>query len=298
MARAGGIFPTRRDFFTIGGAAATAAILASCVATSSSPGHPKLHRGLPLVIAHRGNSSIAPENTLAAFASAARSGADLIEIDIHPNAEGIATVIHDDAVDRTTDGTGLVAELNSAEIAKLDAGSWFAPEFAGQTVPTLSDVITLAQQFPQARWLIEFKGAWNFDGVARVRDQLTSADPISADRTGVDLTSRVMLQSFDVETMEILAQEMPEFRRGLLVRKVDKSTIALAESLDVMAINPSLRNILPYPQRIRELRAAGFEVMVWTVNDPSYWALLIQADASAIITDRPDQLIEFLARFR
>ena len=90
------------------------------------------------MIAHRGYSSITPENTLAAMAAGARAGADSVEIDVATSADGVPYVIHDNTVDRTTDGTGALPSLQSSLLDSLDAGSWFSPAFAGQPLPRFS----------------------------------------------------------------------------------------------------------------------------------------------------------------
>lgn len=239
-----------------------------------------------LVIAHRGNSSLAPENTLAAYEAAAIAGVDMIEIDIHLNAEGEVVVIHDDSVDRTTDGSGLISDLNTVEVARLDAGSWFSPHYAGQQVPMFADVIDLALRFPEVHWLVEFKGTWSSDGVARVGAQLAEAE----------LTDSMLLQSFDVQTMEALAKVLPQYRRGLLVGIVEDSTFELAKSLGVMCVNPALRYVAVVPERVKELQNAGFDVMAWTANEYADWDVLVDAGVNGIITDRPDRLIGYLAR--
>ena len=94
------------------------------------------------VQAHRGASAIAPENTIAAFRAAAEQGAKWVELDVALSADGELIVIHDDSVDRTSSGTGNLGTLTAAEIAILDGGAWFAPRFAGERIPTLSEVIT------------------------------------------------------------------------------------------------------------------------------------------------------------
>src|SRR5437764_15010234 len=89
----------------------------------------------PLIIAHRGHSAGAPEQTLAAYRMAARLGADMIEADVRQSRDGKLIMLHDAMLDRTTSGNGLAAELSWAELMKLDAGSWFAPAFAGERIP-------------------------------------------------------------------------------------------------------------------------------------------------------------------
>ena len=97
--------------------------------------------GLPRVIAHRGASAAAPENTLAAFRAAKEQGAEMVELDARLTRDGVLVVIHDSTLDRTTDGRGRVALSDSDSIARLDAGSWFDPAFRGERLPTLVNTV-------------------------------------------------------------------------------------------------------------------------------------------------------------
>jgi glycerophosphoryl diester phosphodiesterase len=99
--------------------------------------------GRPVVEAHRGDSANAPENTLAAFRAAVALPVRWIELDVHPTQDGVLVVIHDDTVDRTTDGSGAVSDLTGEALRRLDAGSWFDAQFAGERIPTLAEVIDL-----------------------------------------------------------------------------------------------------------------------------------------------------------
>lgn len=128
------------------------------------------------VVAHRGNSSVAPQNTLAAFEAAWRAGADAIELDVQLTADRQVVVIHDDTVDATTDGTGPVAGLTLAQVRALDAGGWFSPAFAGQRVPAFDEVVGLLLDRPGIDLLCEVKGAWTPDEAALVTEPLL-ADP-------------------------------------------------------------------------------------------------------------------------
>src|SRR5215471_15400951 len=97
--------------------------------------------GRPYVIGHRGAMGHAPENTFASFRKGFELGAPLLELDVHLSADGQLVVIHDETVDRTTNGSGRVADMSTAEIRRLDAGSWFGCAFAGEPVPMLSEVL-------------------------------------------------------------------------------------------------------------------------------------------------------------
>ncbi|MCL6609799.1 MAG: glycerophosphoryl diester phosphodiesterase, partial [Geminicoccaceae bacterium] len=165
--------------------------------------------GLPRVIAHRGASSRAPENTLAAFRSAREAGAAMVELDARLARDGVLVVIHDSTLDRTTDGHGRVIETDSAEIRRLDAGSWFDPRFRGERVPTLEEALALLARLGLAV-NVELK-----------------ADPGEERRTGAEaarLVERVwpadgppvLISSFEEDALAAARREAPELPRGLL----------------------------------------------------------------------------------
>ena len=120
----------------------------------------------PWIIGHRGVPCEAPENTISGFELAISQGADLIEIDLHMSADGQLFVIHDDAVDRTTDGTGRVGDLSADELRALDAGSWMSPKYCGEKIPTLSEVLELTAS--RAGIVVELKHASDqYPGIER-----------------------------------------------------------------------------------------------------------------------------------
>ncbi len=117
----------------------------------------------PWVIAHRGLAKRAPENTLAAFLAAGAAGAHAVELDVHMSRDGALIVMHDEAVDRTTDGSGQILDLSSSEIRRLDAGSWFGEAFVGERVPLLEEVMAL-----DLKPIIELKhGSERYPGIER-----------------------------------------------------------------------------------------------------------------------------------
>ena len=154
---------------------------------------------LVLVDAHRGTSAWFPENTLAAFEAAIASGADSVELDVQLSADGVAVVIHDDTVDRTTNGSGAVAQLTAAELGALDAGSWKSPSFSGEPIPTLE----------QCLWLLA--------GTARINMELKARD-LSLAEIAVEaieqrrLHRQVIVSSFHLELLTAVRRALPEVR--------------------------------------------------------------------------------------
>lgn len=255
------------------------------VAPTGGPG-----AGAPLVIAHRGNSAVAPQNTLAAFEAAWRAGAGSIEIDIQPTADGHVVVIHDDTVDATTDGQGVVSEMTLDAVRSLDAGSWFAAAYAGQRVPTFDEVLDLMARRPGIDLLLELKGPWTTEQVR----------PVTAAIRAADLADRVVGQSFWPESVAALAEADPGLRRGLLVFQVPDEggvdeLVRVAADLGVMTVNPYGPLLVQHPDLVDRLHAAGLQVMVWTLNEPEHWAGAVALGVDAVITDRPDRLAGWLA---
>lgn len=246
------------------------------------------------VIGHRGNSSVAPQNTLAAFEAACAAGVDAIELDVQLTADGHAVVIHDDEVDATTDGTGRVDGLTLDEVRALDAGSWFAPAYAGQRVPVLAEVVDLLVRQPRTDLLLELKGVWTADRVRLLLGPLAEAG----------LLPRVVGQSFEPDSVAALREVAPQLHRGLLVEDLPlgpdgaphlAALDGLCSRLGVMTCNPDGRLLQTHPDLVDAQHAAGRQVMVWTLDEPWMWAEAEALGVDAVITNRPDRLRGWLA---
>lgn len=240
---------------------------------------------MTIVIAHRGNSSVAPENTLAAFEAAWRAGADAIELDVQLTVDGHVVVIHDETLDATTDASGALAATALAGVRSADAGGWFSPAFAGQRVPTFDEVLQLLLTRPGIDLLLEVKGSWTVDQVRRVTEPIAAAG----------LVDRVVVQSFSPETVAALAEAAPGLRRGLLVLEVVPDLLEQCAELGVVTCNPHGLLLLREPALVDRLHAAGLLVVVWTLNEPEHWAAAVDLGVDGIITDRPDRLAGWLA---
>lgn len=236
--------------------------------------------GAPMtVIAHRGASSAAPENTLLSDEVARRGGARWIENDVQPSEDGVPYVLHDTTVDRTTDGTGPIRELTAAELDTLDAGSWFAPAFTGARVPTLAAQLD-DLRLRGGNLVLEIKGRHSRDEVARIVQAIRDHG----------MTGRVLVQSFDPEALRHTRALAPELPLGLLRDKLDPDPVAVAQELGLSTYNPSAAQLSAHPDAVRRLHAAGVAVMVWTVDTPARWKTLDALGADGIITNRPAEL--------
>lgn len=152
------------------------------------------------LVAHRGASAVAPENTLSAFHAAIEAGADAIELDVQASADGQLVVVHDSTLDRTTDGTGAVFETDGATIATLDAGSWFSPDHAGERVPTLDEVLGLGG----IGFEVELKG-YGADFLAGVLAAVAAAGVLD----------RVEFTGWNLPLLALLKRLEPSARTGL-----------------------------------------------------------------------------------
>ena len=240
--------------------------------------------GTPKVIAHRGNSSVAPENTLVAIESAIRCGAHAIEIDVQLTRDGVPVIIHDTALDRTTDGSGPLADVDSAHLRTLDAGSWFAPVYAHQRVPLLEEVLARLAQDSRIELLLEFKGTWEAADVRAVADAIA----------GHRFEDRVVVQSFSVPTVAALAEVAPALRRGLLIAEPGDTLLDQCRGLGVVTGNPSGRVVAEHPELIAQLHEAGLAAMVFTLNEPAHWTQAAALGVDAVFTDRPDRMLGWL----
>jgi glycerophosphoryl diester phosphodiesterase len=244
--------------------------------------------GAPLTVwAHRGASSATPENTAASDEVARRAGAEWIENDVQPTADGIPVILHDATVDRTTDGTGAIRGLTVAQVGALDAGSWFAPAFTGQRVPTLAQQLQGLKQ-RGGNLLLEIKGRHTRDEVATIVDVVRQSG----------MANRVFVQSFEVDALQFTRELAPELPLGLLRSTLDPDPVAIAKELGLAAYNPSDAAFQTRPGIAADLHDAGVAVNVWTVDDANRWKALENAGVDGIITNRPAELAGWNAAFR
>ncbi|NIQ98567.1 MAG: glycerophosphodiester phosphodiesterase [Desulfuromonadales bacterium] len=231
------------------------------------------------VWAHRGASAVAPENTLAAFAEAEAGGAEGIEIDVHLSRDGVPVVIHDETLKRTTDGVGWVSDFSVAELQRLDAGAWFASEFAGETIPTLEEILEWAGS--RLRVNIEIKTA---DAALAVVELLRSFP-----------RSDVLLSSFDSDLLSFLRREEVSLPLGFLcdrrswTRVLKQAVASRAESF-----HPR-RNLVNRPM-IAACRREGLAVYPWTVDNPGDVRRFCRLGTDGLFTNDPRGVRKVLRR--
>ncbi len=254
----------------------------------------------PLVIAHQGGDGVWPGDTVFAYEKAVELGADVIEMDAHITKDGQIVLMHDEKVDRTTDGTGLIEDLTLDELKQLDAAyKWsndgdktFPYRGQGIQVPTLDE---LFQQFPEMRYVIEIKLTQN-----PIDKPLCD---LIRNRTMQD---KVVIASFHDEAMENFRAACPEVAtsasRGEVTTFVILGKVFLSglvapqyESIQPPYDPAESKNIPIMTKRfIREAHAKNIAVEPWTVNDPALMKQYIEWGVDGIMTDRPDLMVQVL----
>jgi len=236
------------------------------------------------VVAHRGGSMLAPENTLVAFRNALAIGVDRIELDVHLTRDNVVIVMHDDRINRTTNGKGKIRDLTYEELAGYVAGCGFSEKYIGEKIPSLDEALQLIGG--QCTLLIEIKNPGNiYDGLEK-----QVADLICK----FDARSWCVVQSFEYETLQRLHKIDARIVTGLLIDnpsykklQLDKKDISFLSE-----INISRR--FAGPENIARIHSLNKKVFVWTVNKPVHMQQLIKIGVDGIITDDPVSLKKIL----
>lgn len=231
-----------------------------------------------LVIAHRGASGHAPENTLAAFRKAVSLGAAFIETDLQLSRDARFVAIHDATVDRTTSGKGPVHDLTLAELRQLDAGSWFGSEFAGERIPTLEEIFAFSKKHDVVFYLeLKPSGSWGGEHAL-----------ISALRESGEIPRTIVI-SFDTAILESVRKLEPTLMTGVLYEgQIEKP---IDRAVEIGARQVAVRGDLVTPALLTEARKKDLQVVCWTVNQPAHMRLLMDAGVDGIMSDYPDRLL-------
>ncbi|HKQ05271.1 MAG TPA: glycerophosphodiester phosphodiesterase [Blastocatellia bacterium] len=270
----------------------------------------------PLIIAHRGASGLAPENTMAAFRLAIGLGADGFELDVQLSADGQPVVIHDARLNRTTDHMGAVAALTAAELAASDAGSWFARRlarrprtramaqsvakltkddglsFAGESVPGLGGVLAMAAAANVKRVYIELKGNRRQDKQSLLDAVLTLVRQHKMERA-------VTLLSFDHEIVRRAKAQARRLRTAATFAIPGRGEMTARTIINAVkragADEAALHYGLATRRMVAALHAEGIGVAVWTVNSKLLMRRMLAVGVDAIMTNYPNRLADVLA---
>jgi glycerophosphoryl diester phosphodiesterase len=242
----------------------------------------------PLVFAHRGGCALGPENTIAAFDLGVAAGADGLELDVHLSSDGIVVVHHDATLDRTTPATGPLAGMTAAELARVDAGYWFAQgdrfPFRGQGagIPTLSEVLN---RYPGVRMIIEMK-----------IDSAAMGEAVAREVRRAGAAERVCAAGYGSRSMTAARQALPEMATSACHREV---TIALYRSWAGIPVRRAPYGGYQVPEVasghrivsrrfIRNAHWADLQVQVWTVDEEADMRRLLTWEIDGLISNRPD----------
>lgn len=250
------------------------------------------------VIAHRGASKAAPENTLSAFAAAIALGADMIELDVRLSRDGQIVVFHDKLLQRTTDGEGRLDAFSLAEIQRLDAGSWFDPRFVGERVPTLRETLEMAAG--KVMLNIEIKK----DAVHRSDDVIERR--LVALLEEYEMLRHCMISSFNTLTLIRIKQLAPRLSTALLYGDTVRTNLrpkipiygyqAYQLVLKTRADSLNVRKNLVTRGFLRRSRETGVRIHPFTVDETKLMKKLIRRRVDGIITNTPDRLLHWLAK--
>ncbi|HIK09721.1 MAG TPA: glycerophosphodiester phosphodiesterase [Oscillatoriaceae cyanobacterium M33_DOE_052] len=232
------------------------------------------------IIAHRGFSAAAPENTLAAFAAAIEHGADAIELDVQLTADGIPVVIHDSKLKRTTGTKGKVFKKNLSDLKQLDAGAWFHPQFSGQQIPTLAEALHSASGIPKHIYLdVKTNGDWPDIAIANLLDTILTRHT----------EAKCVIASFNHQFVAQVRQQDSgqKVTIGYLVatRSAYKSQLPKAAAAGNAVMMSEYRVLLKYPSLVAASHNLGVDVVAWTVDKPKHFQRLLAIGVNRIITN-------------
>ena len=252
----------------------------------------------PWVVAHRGYSGRYPENTSSAFEAAIRAGADMIELDVCMTKDRVPVVIHDQTLERTTDGHGLVSELTLPELKKLDAGSWFSPEFKGESIPTLAEI------------LLQIRGKISVN-IEIKPESYESADPADA----IEKQICIMVEKFGMNESVLISSFENSFfprikfrhskdnkKKSLRIAPLQEKEISeenvlkLCKDTEAYSFHPNER--LLTPSLIGILKSNHFRTIPYTINNEKRIEQLAKWGISGVITDEPEIMWEVLRKLK
>lgn len=230
----------------------------------------------PALIAHRGGGRLAPENTLAGMRCGLAHGFTFVEYDVKLTRDNVLILLHDDTVDRTTNGRGLAAEMTWADMQQLDAGSWRGPEFAGERIPTLETIARFTQEHHIAS-NVEIKPCPG-------REYETgTAVALAARALWKNVRTPPLLSSFSEEALAAAHVAAPELPRALLVDRVPTDWHERLVRHDCRALNVNQKHLTH--DLVLAVHALGYEIATYTVNDPARARMLLDWGVDGVFTD-------------
>ncbi len=239
------------------------------------------------VIGHRGAAAHAPENTLAGIALAADLGVAMVEVDVKLSRDNVPLLMHDDTLERTTDGKGAVATTDYADLARLDAGSWFGSGFAGERMPTLAQALAL---------MIEHRLCLNLEIKPCPGREVETAEVALTEALKLWPADRPppLVSSFAIESLEVAGRVAPGWPRGLLLEAALSDWGRVSDRLTAASVNIAAG--MATPVDVANYKRGGRRCLTYTVNDAEEAVTLLAQGVDAVISDCPDLILQRLPR--
>ncbi len=252
----------------------------------------------PWVVAHRGYSGRYPENTVSAFEAAIEAGADMIELDVCLTKDRVPVVIHDQTLERTTDGHGLVSEVTLSELKKLDAGSWFSPEFKGESIPTLEEILLQIR----GKILVNIEIKPESYESAGPDDAIEKQICIMVEKFG--MAESVLISSFEHSFFPRIKLWHSKHNNQTTLRTAplqetefsEENVLKLCKGTEAYSFHPDERFVTP--SLIEILKANRFRTIAYTINDENRIEQLAQWRVTGVITDEPELMWKVLRKLK
>jgi glycerophosphoryl diester phosphodiesterase len=233
----------------------------------------------PRIIAHRGGGAMAPENTLASMKRGVALGFKGVEFDVKLAKDAAPFLLHDDTLDRTSNGSGPANALTGAELAKLDAGSWYSAEYAGEPVPRFDDVANYL--IAHDTWAnVEIKPSAGCDEATGRAVALVARD------LWREVRLKPVLSSFSLTALRAAKSAVPELPYGYLVDNIPREWESTLRELDCVALHCNAKKLTR--DVAAAVKSAGYGLLAWTVNDAAVARELLAWGVDALVTDRLD----------
>ncbi|WP_228041380.1 glycerophosphodiester phosphodiesterase [Planktothrix mougeotii] len=230
------------------------------------------------IIAHRGFSVMAPENTLVAFSAALQQGANSLEFDVQVSADGIPVIFHDELLNRITGTSGKVSEKTVAELKELDAGSWFAERFAGESIPTLENAIATFKNVKDFLYFdIKPNHQWSEEEVQNLGEFVTQNN----------ILKKSIMTSFNEKFLDQIRHQHPEITLGYFLIAFNQFEEQLQKAINkgnsILSIHYPV--VLQHPEILTQSQNQGVDIVVWTVDDLNDFNTLVNLGVKRIITN-------------
>lgn len=239
------------------------------------------------IIAHRGSKSTHPENTLPAFLHAVNIGADGIELDVQLSKDGHLVVIHDETVQRTTNGRGFVHQMTLEEIKQLDAGSWFSKTYRETRIPTLSEVLAILEEK-------SYRGLLNVELKTDRLDYPSIEEKVLMETQKNEWPFSIVYSSFNQKTLSRLTNLDPTIETAYLFKKPGEEKAYLSNGTPVSAWHPSVK----WMKSASGKKHTVLPMRVWTVNNPYDLQKCFHLSVEAVITDFPEKALIMRKKFQ